>query len=85
MLSHLSEPVFLSTVCSGAVLVSGERGGIQPSPGGAVCVLSRSGLSGSLQPRDRSPPGSSVHGILQAGILEWVAMPSSRDSSQPRD
>ena len=26
---------------------------------------------------DYSPPGSSVHGILQAGILEWVAMPSS--------
>ena len=31
-----------------------------------------------------SPPGSSVRGILQAGILEWVAMPSSRGSSQPR-
>ena len=36
-------------------------------------------------PRDCSPPGSSVHGILQARILEWVAMPSSRGSSQPRD
>ena len=34
---------------------------------------------------DSSPPGSSVHGILQARILEWVAMPSSRGSSQPRD
>ena len=32
-----------------------------------------------------SLPGSSVHGILQARILEWVAMPSSRGSSQPRD
>ena len=30
------------------------------------------------------PPGSSVHGILQAGIVEWVAMPFSRGSSQPR-
>ena len=30
-----------------------------------------------------SPPGSSVHGILQARILEWVAVPSSRGSSQP--
>ena len=30
-------------------------------------------------------PGSSLHGILQARILEWVAMPSSRGSSQPRD
>ena len=34
---------------------------------------------------DCNPPGSSVHGILQAGILEWVAMPSSRGSSQLRD
>ena len=32
-------------------------------------------------PMDYSPPGSSVHGILQARILEWVAMPSSRGSS----
>ena len=30
---------------------------------------------------DCSPPGSSVHGILQARILEWVAMPSSKGSS----
>ena len=36
-------------------------------------------------PMDYSPPGSSVHGILQARLLEWVAMPSSRRSSQPRD
>ena len=32
---------------------------------------------------DCSPPGSSVHGILQARILEWVAIPSSRGSSNP--
>ena len=30
-------------------------------------------------------PGSFVHGILQARILKWVAIPSSRKSSQPRD
>ena len=36
-------------------------------------------------PLDCSIPGSSVHGILQARILEWVAMPSSRGSSQSRD
>ena len=36
-------------------------------------------------PTDCSPPGSSVHGILQARILEWVAMPFSRGSSQLRD
>ena len=36
-------------------------------------------------PMDCSPPGFSVHGILQARILEWVAMLSSRGSSWPRD
>ena len=34
---------------------------------------------------DCSLPGSSIHGILQARILEWVAFPFSRGSSQPRD
>ena len=34
---------------------------------------------------DCSPPGSSAHGILQARILEWLAEPSSRRSSQLRD
>ena len=34
---------------------------------------------------DRSPPDSSVHGILQARILEWVVMSSSRGSCQPKD
>ena len=37
------------------------------------------------EPTDCSPPGSSVHGILQARVLEWVAMPTFRGSSQPRD
>ena len=36
-------------------------------------------------PMDCSPPGSSVPGVLQARILEWVAMPSSRGSSRPHD
>ena len=36
-------------------------------------------------PMDSSPLGSSVHGILQARILEWVAMPFSREFSQHRD
>ena len=36
-------------------------------------------------PLNCSPPVSSVHGILQARILEWVAIPFSRGSSQPRD
>ena len=36
-------------------------------------------------PVDCSPPGSSVHGILQARIPEWVVIPLSKGSSQPRD
>ena len=36
-------------------------------------------------PVDYSPPGSSIYGILQVGILEWVAIPFSKGSSQPRD
>ena len=34
---------------------------------------------------DYSPPGSSLHGILQARVLEWVAISSSRGSFRPRD
>ena len=36
-------------------------------------------------PKDHSPPGSSVHGILQKRILEWVAIPFFRGSFQSRD
>ena len=53
---------------------------------GTVCtVLSRFSWVWLCDPMDCSPPGSSVPGILQARILEWVAMPSSRESSWPRD
>ena len=50
-----------------------------------VCVLSHFSRVWLCDPMDCSPPGYSVHGILQARILEWVAMPSSRGSSQLRD
>ena len=42
-------------------------------------------VSNSLWPRDCSPPGFPVYGILQARILEWVAIPFSRGSSWHRD
>jgi len=51
-----------------------------------LCMCSVIQLRPTLcDPMDCSPPGSSVHGILQARILEWVAISSSRGSSQPRD
>ena len=46
--------------------------------------VSHSVIFDSLWPMSCSPPGSSVHGISQARILEWVAIPFSRGSSQPR-
>ena len=49
-----------------------------------VCLVAQLCLT-LCDPLDCSPPGSSVHGILQARILEWVARPSSRGSSQPKD
>ena len=49
-------------------------------------VLSHSVVSNSLQPHGLcSLPDSSVHGFSRPRILEWVAMPSSRGSSQPTD
>ena len=48
------------------------------------CPLNAKSCSTLCDPLDCSPPGSSVHGILQARILEWVAMPTSRGFSRPR-
>ena len=48
-------------------------------------VLSHFSCVQLCNPMDCSQPGSSVHGVLQTGILEWVAMPSSSGSSWPRN
>ena len=51
-----------------------------------VCACSVTQLCQTLcNPRDCSSPGSSVHGISQAKIAEWVAISYSRGSSRPRD
>ena len=53
-----------------------------------VCVCARSVAQLCLilyDPMDCSPPGSSVHGILQTRILEWLAISSSRGASWCRD
>ena len=53
-----------------------------------VCVCARVRAQSCLtlcDPMDCSPPGSSVHEIFQARILEWVAISYSRGSSQPGD
>ena len=52
----------------------------------ALCVYSVTQLCPTLcDPMNCSPPRSSVHGILQARILEWVAISHFRGSSQPRE
>ena len=52
----------------------------------SLCMLSHfSHVWLFCSPLDCSPPGSPVHGILEARILKWVAMPSSRGSSWPRN
>ena len=52
-----------------------------------VCVRSQSLQSWPTlsDPRDCSPPGSFVHGILQARILEWISYPFSKGTSWPRN
>ena len=52
---------------------------------GKVKVLVAQSCPSLCNPMDCSLPSSSVHGILQASILEWVAIPFSRESSQLRD
>ena len=51
----------------------------------SCCCLVAQSCPTLCKPIDCSPPGSSVHGVLQARTLEWVAIFSSRGSSRPRD
>ena len=51
----------------------------------AVCVLVAQSCLTLSDSTDCSLPSSSVHGILQARILEWIAIPFSGGSSRPRD
>ena len=52
----------------------------------ALLLFSHSVMYGLfVTPMDCSPPGSSVHGIFQERILEWVAISFSRKSFRPRD
>ena len=51
----------------------------------ASCAVHHSVVSDSCDPIEGSLPGSSVHGIFQARVLEWIAISFSRGSSQPRN
>ena len=64
-----------------------ERGRLERTCGSHTpcCCLGAQPRPTLYDPMDCSPAGSSVHGILQARILQWVAMRSSRGPSRPRD
>ena len=53
--------------------------------GYSKCMLVAQSCPAPCNPMDCSPPSSPVHGIIQARILEWVAIPFSKGSSRPRD
>ena len=86
-LSRTSSTKLKKAVISGGILASFLMGVIQVSlydVWWCVCEVAQS-CPTLCDPVDYSPPDSSVHGILQARILEWVAISFSRGSSQPRD
>ena len=60
-------------------------GTVSPLPTLVVCCLVSISCPTLCNPMDNSLPGSSVHGLFQARILQQVAMSSSKESSQPRD
>ena len=72
---------------SSRLLVAEQDPGARHSPSwldlifGCLCSKSPQSCLTLFDPRDYSPPGSSVHGILQTRILEWVTISLSRESS----
>ena len=76
-MSHLKFKQYLLHVCAYVCIYF--------AGGGSVCVLVVQSCPTFCDPMDCSPTGSSVHEILQASKLEWVAIPFSRGSSCPRD
>ena len=83
---HLASHTFYSLMVLLPVFLHLNRSCAWESPNSTcVCLLSCFTHVQLCDPMDCSPPGSSVHGILQARILEWVAISFSRGSSWPSD
>ena len=72
----------MERIISTLFLKQGKRGNVRRLKV-KVKVLVTQPCPTLCDPRDCSPPGSSVHGVLQARTLEWVAMPFSRDLPDP--
>ena len=91
-LAHVIKRVRNSETCRVSWLENQGRATLQLTSEGQNALLFRKvkvfvaqSCSTLCDPMDCSWPASSVHGILQARILEWVDIPFSRGSSQPRD
>ena len=67
--------IYMGYICRGYICMKRMK----------VKVLVIQSCQTHCDPMDCSPPGSSVHGVLQARILKWVAIPFFRGSSQSRD
>ena len=86
---------FISTILSSTTLILSSAFILLLAPSGVflisfialfiICVLVAQLCPTLCDPMDCNPPGSSVHEIFQARILEWVAVSFSRGSSRPRD
>ena len=87
ILSTLKElvNVLVRSVREIIIAVASIYGMLHFIPGACVCAKLVQYCLTLCDPMDCSPPSSSVHGILLSRILEWVAVPSSRESSWPRD
>ena len=81
-INHCSFPISLFFIC---VYLRGSRGKRRDHNWFIVGLEVDQLCSTLWDPMDCSLPGTSVHGIFQARILEWVAIPFSKGSSQPRD
>ena len=81
----VSDNVLRLVCCFQSCYLGLEPGNQQRRKNKGGCCLVIKSCPTLYDPTDCSPPGSSVHGISQVRILGWVAMSSSRGSSQPRD
>ena len=75
----------LRSTCNFTIFLPPKKTEMLASESDVVCVLVAQSCLTLYNPVDYSLPGSSVHGIFQARILEWVAISYSRGFSQPRD
>ena len=83
-MNHLSiRPLFFICLLTHTWVLWWYRAKICPPLKRVKCLVAQS-CPALCDPMNCSPPGSSVHRVLQARILEWIAMSFSRGSSQPQ-